>query len=117
MEDAHCVALSLANHKHVTFMGLFDGHGGPDAATYMANNAARAIDMLKNPTLQDISNTIETLDSDFLRQKNKEHGCTSCIACISEQSIQPQRCVSSRKLTVANVNKARAFFQGKIRNV
>lgn len=55
MEDAHCVHLSLSKHTDYSFFGVFDGHNGTVASTWIAEHLAHRLDELESFTPESIA--------------------------------------------------------------
>jgi serine/threonine protein phosphatase PrpC len=54
MEDAHCAVLSLPRHKDWSFFGVFDGHNGTVASTWMAEHLPTRLDALDDLKFESI---------------------------------------------------------------
>ncbi|MES1914102.1 MAG: hypothetical protein MHM6MM_006229 [Cercozoa sp. M6MM] len=81
-EDRHCICLDLPDHPHWHFVGVFDGHGGREAADYCATQFVKRIGKLKR---LDDENELRAcflgIDRDFI-QAHKTSGTTVAIALI-----------------------------------
>lgn len=54
MEDAHCAILSAPKHKERAIFGVFDGHNGTVASTWMAEHLPSRLDALEDLSFQAI---------------------------------------------------------------
>lgn len=54
MEDAHCAVLALPRHTDRAVFGVFDGHNGTVASTWMAEQLPLRIDALEDLSFQSI---------------------------------------------------------------
>jgi serine/threonine protein phosphatase PrpC len=121
MEDAHNVVLD-GFKAHPSFMqfGVYDGHGGKDAAIFMHDNCPTAFRKLKDPFSQDeLTQTILDLDERFLSTPTREHGSTACMVVAQPVDIDTNKPVESAsevaadklglRLLAVNVGDSRAM--------
>lgn len=104
MEDRH-VVLGMLGGEAVTLYGVFDGHGGQQAAQHCKDNVGKAlvrsIDFPHNPE-EALRDAILTLDDEYLaeaRRDFRDDGTTLILAM-----------AHGEKITVANVGDSRAIL-------
>lgn len=105
MEDFHHAEWAKAGGERIGMFGIFDGHGGPNAADYVRNSLYK--NLAQHPSFpQDMATAcndsyLET-DAQYLRQDSsasKEDGCTAVTAILYKS-----------RLTVANAGDSRAVL-------
>nr|GEU56206.1 probable protein phosphatase 2C 47 [Tanacetum cinerariifolium] len=111
MEDEHVRIDDLSTHlgslpKPAAFYGVFDGHGGPEAAVYMKNNVKRLF--LQNLQISQTDKVEDSLRSAFL---------SADLDLADDSSISPSSGATAitalllgRLLVVANVGDCRAVL-------
>ena len=104
MEDRH-VVLGMVGGEAVTLYGVFDGHGGQQAAQYCKDNVGdallRSLDFPENPE-EAMRDAILALDDEYLakaRSENRDDGTTLVLAMAHKGRI-----------SVANVGDSRAVL-------
>ncbi|PNW75498.1 hypothetical protein CHLRE_12g529150v5 [Chlamydomonas reinhardtii] len=107
MEDFHCAQYKKdpRTGQIVGLFGIFDGHGGPNAADYVRTNLF--VNMMQSQKFVSdpaacITEAYETTDTQYLRQdinNGRDDGCTAVTAVLVGQ-----------RLLVANVGDSRAVL-------
>ena len=111
MEDAHNVELQVENHPNLTYIGVFDGHGGSESALYAAEHCPTMLANLTNPTdPTQLKEALERLDQVFLKKTKFASGTTACLALIDhvtqpQQQQQPSSSKKKKKTTKAISSK------------
>lgn len=112
MEDASIVIDRFMGCDYLSFLGLFDGHGGKEVAKYCVENAhiifkdllgSRDISSLEDKELEEIlSSTFKQLDEKVLDDPAlSDIGCTAVI-CITDKKRD--------RLSVSNVGDSRVVL-------
>lgn len=111
-EDDHTIHASLPSHNGVSFYAVFDGHGGPQASYFAAQNTAnifeqiykgepeadKVADALKQAVMQ-TDKAMLADETGLGRRKFYQEGCTG-ILCV----------VTSTHVICANVGDSRAIL-------
>eukprot|EP00474_Spongospora_subterranea_P010262 CRZ10720.1 hypothetical protein [Spongospora subterranea] len=110
MEDSHTVCLNMKRHPHATFIGVYDGHGGHDAARYCAEHLLDKIDGLDDWSDQGLKDAVMEFDVQFCSPENQTrgHGC-ACVFVIVEHEQGVDR-EDSIRLTISNSGDCRALW-------
>jgi len=82
MEDAHSVHLRLPSHPNTSFIGVYDGHSGPMASAFLANQLWREIDGLDKITESGLTDIMKKIDEHWSKDRNREQGSTIVFALI-----------------------------------
>jgi hypothetical protein len=69
MEDAHVIALGLPTKPTLNAFGVFDGHGGSQAAIYCQKHFVDHIDEIKSLSPDEVEAAVLKLDDKFLNGK------------------------------------------------
>ena len=100
MEDRHVVHGMLGG-ENVSLYGVFDGHGGSQAAQFCKDNVGKAVvkavEFPQHPE-EALTEAILGIDEDYLKQ-HRDDGTTLILAM-----------VQGKKITVANVGDSRAVL-------
>lgn len=105
MEDFHHAEFKQHGSDVIGLFGVFDGHGGPNAADYVRSNIFKnLVQQAKFPS--DLAGAIEdtylSTDEQYLRQESgyrREDGCTAVTAILYQD-----------RLLIANVGDSRAVL-------
>jgi len=113
MEDAHYMEDSFNKDPTQGFFGIYDGHGGKEAALFAADNLHKVLAEELNKeanTMQDPEKVLQAVRRTYLATDEKlktavpnHHGCTS-VTCLVTGSGD------SKYLYAANVGDARAVL-------
>lgn len=82
MEDAHSVHLRLPSHPNTSFIGVYDGHSGPCASAFLANQLWREIDGLDKITENGLTDIMKKIDQHWSKDRNRQQGSTIVFALI-----------------------------------
>jgi len=118
MEDAMTVKLGLSErHPNVCLAGVFDGHAGDRASSFLSANLANKISELSDPTdSAQLSAATLAIDADFLAscptQDLKDHGSTCVFAVFYPIHDQGETDDSKKRwhVKVCNVGDSRAMI-------
>lgn len=105
MEDDWVFCPSLPSHPNLFLAAVFDGHGGKDVATFLADNLVDEVDKMGHPTNKlRLTDRLLQLDQSILRSSALDRqGCCAVIAIGN---------VRTGRLLVANVGDCRAALLG-----
>jgi len=118
MEDAHCIQDGFANNPKTGFFGIYDGHGGKEAAIFSSNNLHKILyeqmQSHENIFTQSPETFKEVLSKtfEFTDERMKasgvptHHGCTA-VACVITGEGE------SHQVFCANVGDTRAILSRK----
>jgi len=104
MEDTHTIDLPLPNCMGV--FGVFDGHGGSNAAVYCRDHFAQHIREIQSLTVPEIEDAVMRLDEQFIqREENKsDAGCTATFALVKVERS------GSNTVAIGNVGDSRSLL-------
>eukprot|EP01128_Nolandella_sp_AFSM9_P012755 TRINITY_DN958_c1_g1_i2.p1 TRINITY_DN958_c1_g1~~TRINITY_DN958_c1_g1_i2.p1 ORF type:complete len:487 (+),score=121.03 TRINITY_DN958_c1_g1_i2:232-1692(+) len=93
MEDSHAVILKLENHSETALFGVFDGHSGPLASKWIAQNIATKLDALEEFTEESLTKACVSADADLLRElpEADTHGSTAVFALVTKDDKDEEK--------------------------
>ena len=103
MEDNEVIRLSLPRHPDTALIGIFDGHGGTSASSFLAHRLETIIDDLEDVfDEQSIIDAMIRLDAEFMKTQSHIHGSTSVW-----MVVRPNQENDTFKAAVANLGDSR----------
>lgn len=104
MEDAHVIALGLPTKPTLNAFGVFDGHGGSQAAIYCQKHFVDHIDEIKSLSPDEVEAAVLKLDDKFLNEYKADSGCTATFALVNAESS------GSMTVAIGNVGDSRSLL-------
>jgi len=109
MEDAFCFGGSLGGKKGVDFFGVYDGHAGRDAATFISNNFPKLLDEKLTSSIEPLV-ALKTTFQD-VNVKLKEHIGKSKSSAIKHCGSTALSCLlKDGNIFIANLGDTRAVL-------
>lgn len=101
MEDSYCIHVG----KNICIFGIFDGHGGPETSTYLAQNLPGVIEQLQDPfDEKQLTEACLQLDEQVKSVDSQRDGST-CIFLITQKEAD-----GGWKIATVNIGDSRALL-------